>query len=338
MSVYPGTLDSFVTKVDGPTQKIMAAHINDLQSAIVAVETELGTDPAGSLATLKLRLAVMLTAAGGFIGPQQVVTVAKAGASYTTIQAAINSIGDAASNKIYTVLVFPGFYNEAITLKNYVNIVAIDPYSTFILQQVTDANSEVHCTLIITIPSASNTGLYIQHASSVVTVYGNISSSDSYGVVVYDGTVSIYGNVSSSSSITCHVLEDGVGSITVHGDISSTASNAVYTVNGGSISVYGNISASTIASVYLESGGTIIITNSIITCTFNNALGHGITKNGGTLIVQNSKIVCTHADAKGIYSSAAQDVRCMSVWANRDDHANVTQLIAGGYTHDADVQ
>lgn len=40
-SVYPGSLDSFTAKTDGVDYNL-AAHINDLQDAVVAIETELG--------------------------------------------------------------------------------------------------------------------------------------------------------------------------------------------------------------------------------------------------------------------------------------------------------
>lgn len=52
---YPGALDSYSTKVDG-VDDVLAAHINNPQDAIEAIEAELGTDPAGTFATVKLRL------------------------------------------------------------------------------------------------------------------------------------------------------------------------------------------------------------------------------------------------------------------------------------------
>lgn len=57
-SAYPGAVDSFTTRSNG--QVIDASHINDLQAAVVATQTEMGTDPAGSAATIKARLAVSL--------------------------------------------------------------------------------------------------------------------------------------------------------------------------------------------------------------------------------------------------------------------------------------
>lgn len=57
---YPAALSSFTTKVDGAGNTILAAHMNAVQTDIVNVETELGTDPAGSVTDVKTRLAVSL--------------------------------------------------------------------------------------------------------------------------------------------------------------------------------------------------------------------------------------------------------------------------------------
>lgn len=54
---------------------------------------------------------------------QQVVDVAKSGADYTTIQGAIDSIIDATTTKRYAVVVHPGNYAEAVTMKDYVDII-----------------------------------------------------------------------------------------------------------------------------------------------------------------------------------------------------------------------
>ncbi len=239
----------------------------------------------------------------------QVVTVAKAGGQYTTIQAGIDSISDAASDKIYTVLVYPGEYDEAITLSNYVNIVAIDPEATKILQQVTDNNAECHCYLNITIESASGYGIYPRHANSDITIDGNISSSSE----------GIY-------------MDNGI--LTINGNISSAAPN---TLEAGTLTINGNVTCSVFYALLINNG-TLTINNGIIQSTQNNLNGHGVNIGGGTVILQNVKIVCTHADAKSIYAASAKDVYCMGVWANRDDDNNITQKITGGFTHDTDVQ
>ena len=133
-SAYPAALDTFVTKVNGPDQIIDADHINDPQDAIVAIETELGTDPAGSAVDLKTRLAVRIANDGKLKEPQQLVTVGKTNADYTTIQSAIDAITDASASKVYTVLVYPGVYAENVTLKNYVSLIGIDNWLAMMSQ------------------------------------------------------------------------------------------------------------------------------------------------------------------------------------------------------------
>jgi hypothetical protein len=60
---FPGSLDSFTTNTDF-VDDVFASDVNAIQDAIVAIETELGTDPAGSATDLKTRLAVSLSGAG----------------------------------------------------------------------------------------------------------------------------------------------------------------------------------------------------------------------------------------------------------------------------------
>ena len=79
LTSYPGTQDTRTTLVDGTgNDTIQAIHHNGVASAIVAVETELGTDPAGSLTDVATRLNVALNADGTV---RSTVVAAGAGAS-----------------------------------------------------------------------------------------------------------------------------------------------------------------------------------------------------------------------------------------------------------------
>lgn len=62
-TVYPAALDTYTTKVNN-VDIYDASHINDLQSAVVAIETELGVSPKGSSASVKERIAGIKSAAG----------------------------------------------------------------------------------------------------------------------------------------------------------------------------------------------------------------------------------------------------------------------------------
>jgi hypothetical protein len=60
---YPNAIDSYTTKTDG-VDTVSAAHINDPQDAIVAIETELGTNPRGPYASVGAGLAAKVSKAG----------------------------------------------------------------------------------------------------------------------------------------------------------------------------------------------------------------------------------------------------------------------------------
>jgi len=59
---YPGSIKSFVTHVDY-TESVVAAHPNDIQNEVVAIETVLGVLPAGASATVKSRIEAVETTA-----------------------------------------------------------------------------------------------------------------------------------------------------------------------------------------------------------------------------------------------------------------------------------
>lgn len=63
MATYPGGIKSFTTKTDNVTE-VMAADVNDLQSEVTAIETELGVDVAGTVTNLVTRLARSLSGTG----------------------------------------------------------------------------------------------------------------------------------------------------------------------------------------------------------------------------------------------------------------------------------
>jgi len=123
---YPGTINSLTEKTDGPDQIIYAAHMNAIRTALLDVVTTLGNAPQGNLSSVEARLDVLINDDGKLKPQTQLLFVGKSGCQYSTIQSAIDAISDAASGKIYTIMVFPGTYAESITLKGYVYLVGLD--------------------------------------------------------------------------------------------------------------------------------------------------------------------------------------------------------------------
>jgi hypothetical protein len=69
---------------------------------------------------------------------QNVVVVAKSGGDYTSVQAAIASITDAAADNAYLVWVAPGMYNETVTMKPYVHLQGAGQEATIITSATSD--------------------------------------------------------------------------------------------------------------------------------------------------------------------------------------------------------
>ena len=152
----------------------------------------------------------------------QVVTVAKAGGQYTTIQAGIDSIGDAASDKTYTVLVYPGEYDEAITLGNYIDIVAVNPENTKILQSILITECCI-CYLKINIAvTGIIEAITMDNEDANVKIDGDISSVNDKAIDCVAGTLTVCGNISSASGNAIRIGNVGILKVK-DGTILSTA-------------------------------------------------------------------------------------------------------------------
>ncbi|MCD6384294.1 hypothetical protein J7M23_00810, partial [Candidatus Sumerlaeota bacterium] len=115
-----------------------------------------------------------------------VVTVGKDGADFTSIQSAIDSITDSSAMKPYVVLVYPGVYEEAITIpvsKDYISLIGVERESCIISRanpvsgamQIGDATVNIggeHCALMnLTIKNTANA----PNATPSLLVYSNAS-------------------------------------------------------------------------------------------------------------------------------------------------------------------
>jgi len=105
---YPTSLDSFSTKTDSVGgvggDYVVAAHINALQDALLLIETELGTDPAGSATDVKTRLAAAMMAAGYVkFGPGTTLTIASGVVTLTGNYHKVETEGAGASDDLTTI-------------------------------------------------------------------------------------------------------------------------------------------------------------------------------------------------------------------------------------------
>lgn len=192
-------------------------------------------------------------------------------------------------NSIVTVLVFPGEHDEAITLKDCVDIVALDRISTRILQQVTDNNVPVYCRLDITMDVA----ISILNANSDVLVDGLLYT---IGTALVGGDIS--GNARGASAIDIQStrsdaadVASGLNSLAI--GVANEASQTQSTAIG-----YNN-TASQINTTAIGSGNTASALNA-------TAIGYSNIASGGqtTAVGRGNTASATYTSAFGYKAEA----------------------------------
>ena len=109
---------------------------------------------------------------------QNLVIVAKSGGDFTSVQAAIDSITNAAANNPYLVWVAPGVYSELVIMKAYVHLQGAGQEATVITSSVSCSDPPTDGTLKL----ASNTSL------RDLTVGNNGSGFNNVAVLATSGT------------------------------------------------------------------------------------------------------------------------------------------------------
>ena len=293
---------------------------------------------------------------------QQVKIVAKSGAPYSTITSALDSITDAdPDTKPYFIdVATPGGWDEAINLKNGVNIIARDPFNTYILRQVTDNGVPVHCNLKINIDNRQTDGTHglFLKAASVIHIEGNVKGGNSTG----SGGQGIYNYSAGIVKVLNGNVTGGIGGVNGGKGIYNYSTGTVTVINGNATGGNGDmgggkgvhnrstgtitiLNGNAIGGIGGTTGGrgiennysanTILVKNGYITNPGMNANDYPIW--GGNIILIDCIIVGNHADVPAIYLDVPRTVKCMNVWSNRDLHSNITNLIPGGFNVNSEV-
>src|SRR3989337_1317873 len=132
---------------------------------------------------------------------QNVITVAKSGGDFTSVQAAIDSVNPTADNP-YLINVMPGTYVENITMKSYIHLQGAGRDLTTI-QISGGAISGFDLTGVVvsgfTIKNG-NYGLYFINTSSVTITNNIITQTGNYGIVTtLSSNLKIKGNTISNN-------------------------------------------------------------------------------------------------------------------------------------------
>lgn len=229
-----------------------------------------------------------------------VVIVAKSGGDYATIQAALDSITDAADGNRYLVWVAPGLYSERVTMKPFVNIQGSGISATRITYS---GSSSANTGTVVGSGNAEIRDLTIESLGGNTYAIGMYNEAMSPRVANVNiaiavaglGVSSAYGmhNVSSAVSVTNSTISvsGGTGSNTGIYNYNSTPavlSNLSITVSGtASRGIYNNQSSMTLRNSYVD-GGLWGIANTLISGYY-------------TVSIQNSQI---SGSTNAVYSSS----------------------------------
>lgn len=103
MTTYPGGIATLGPVVNG-IDDVLAGDVNEAYDEIVAIETELGTDPAGSMTDVKSRLAVSLAADGDLaLTGVSALTITSGAVTVTGNRHTIDTEGAASSDDLDTI-------------------------------------------------------------------------------------------------------------------------------------------------------------------------------------------------------------------------------------------
>jgi len=152
---------------------------------------------------------------------QQLVTVAKSGGEYTSIQDAINSITDNSSSKRYVILIYPGTYTENIVMEEYVSLVGFDGAST---TKITASSG----TTLTGAPSFS--GIDISNIQIENTGNNGLAILQSAGIMTLRNCIVKWDNSTNGHTGQCVYVDGAIFSM-IHGTITYDAEGDAVGVN-----------------------------------------------------------------------------------------------------------
>jgi hypothetical protein len=235
-----------------------------------------------------------------------VITVAKQGGDFTTITAALNSITDNSSANTYLIRVMPGTYNEAITMKEYVDIIG----SGWEVTKITTSSGT-----IVTGASNSrieNLAIESTSTSSVYIVYYNACSNSFANKIKVTKT--------DSAIHSTFIQIDGSGGVTVSNSLLGDGTNTTngIDINAGTNTIYNN-------EISVGSGVGIRFDGGTNTATYNRVDGNPDFYNtGSTLSSSNNYLTgqySTNGGTSNSYKDSYSTLAVASGTFNKKDYA-----------------
>ena len=204
---------------------------------------------------------------------QQNITVGKAGAQYTSIQSAIDSITDASTSKRYTIQISPGEYTENITGKTFVSLngIGTDPHLV-IIKGTTSlyTSSATYCEI-------SNLSFQIEPTTTsqkVITISSGTHLFDNCHFNLYTSTDDVEGELIRQTGGTIIITRcDFIYSQTAN-TTSTLTHNIIYLSSG-------------IPELYISRSSMIVELTSEVDDTVNGIHQHSSCTSGSTIFIQH---------------------------------------------------
>lgn len=238
-----------------------------------------------------------------------VIIVAKTGGDFSTIQSALNSIGDASITNRYLVWVGPGDYNEKVSLKPYVDVVGAGRNLTKIISDGGASESAASTVSLTAFGTVELRHLSIQNNGQATYAVGIYTTNSGTDLTLKDVSVT----ASQPQSFAYGISNNGTWLTVIDSSISATSAGnqlvyGVYTVGNA------KITNSSIKAVTSNSGNaygfnTPTLDHELRGVIFTiggggaSGTGYGIYNNGGGEYIYDSKINVTNgATQYGIYN------------------------------------
>lgn len=220
-------------------------------------------------------------------GYENLIVVATGGGDFTSIQAAIDSVTDAASDNPYLVWVAPGEYTEAVTLKPHVHLQGAGRGVTVITSTVSAGAGPSAGTVVL----SADTSLRDLTAENTGSAYENIAILAPLGTT-RTSVLRVKAWARGTPSYNFAIVVSGSGTLVTFEDVEALAESASHTnlalrvmesawvsLRGGSYSGVGGIVA---GGIKMESGTTLTAIETVVAAIFGGNFDRGLWNDGGT--------------------------------------------------------
>jgi hypothetical protein len=172
---------------------------------------------------------------------QNVVIVAQSGGDYTSVQAAIDSITDAAAGNPYLVWVAPGVYEEQVTMKPYVHLQGAGQEATVISSTASGSASPPTQATLVLASDTSLRDLTVGNSGAANSTVALLASPGIARTLVADVTARALGGAYSNYAIVLSGSGTGVTlqQVTALGENGSTYNCGLFNVDGAEATLRG---------------------------------------------------------------------------------------------------